>query len=252
MSFNTNIPGHILIGDDNIVFGTAMLGNDFGQIATCNLQRTGNKVEVENNAGGLRAVIIANPGFELDLEVQFSSDVEVPAMGDPIVFPLAGVQGRVMEGASIKWSAKGTRMLSFKASYWDSMGTPVTVDGVTTYTMPAYTVAPDGTTTTIGTAVTLPTLSGLSLSTGMLAPVFNAAVTAYAAAVSNATATITVTPTLTNPTGAVTVDGIPVASGSASGAVALNVGINHIYVTAFTPDGSIENTYTVTVTRAAA
>lgn len=145
MGFNTNIPGHVLIGDEEIIFGTASLGDDFGEILKCNLERTGKQIEIENNRNGLRALILANPGFALDMEVTFDATVEPPAMGDPIVFPYAGVIGRVLEGAKISWGSKEQRKLSFKAAHWDSMAV---VDG-DTLTNPAYSVALDGTATPI-------------------------------------------------------------------------------------------------------
>jgi hypothetical protein len=123
MSFNTNIPGHMLLGDEDIIFGTAMLGTEYGEIISCSLTRPGSEIEIENNRGGLRAVILANPHFELQLEATFDQQVEPPAMGESIVFPYAGVIGRVMPGAEITWSNRGSRMLKFTAKHWDSMAT---------------------------------------------------------------------------------------------------------------------------------
>lgn len=145
MSFNTNIPGHILLGDENIIFGTAMLGQAFGEIMKCDLERTGKTIEIENNRNGIRAVILSNPGFKLALEVTFDASVAPPAMGDPITFPYAGVIGRVMPGAKIVWSSGSQRKLSFEAAHWDSMA----VSNGTTLTNPAYSVALNGTTTPI-------------------------------------------------------------------------------------------------------
>jgi hypothetical protein len=148
MSFNTNIPNHVLIGDDDIIFGTSMLGDDFGQIKKCDLERTGKEIEIENNRGSLRAVILTNPGFALDLEVEFDSSVQPPAFGDPITFPYAGVIGRVMPGAKISWEAGGSRTLSFKAAHWDSMAVPTVPNG-NILTNPAVRVAINGTSTPI-------------------------------------------------------------------------------------------------------
>lgn len=145
MPFETNIPGHILIGDEDVIFGTAMLGDDFGEIRKCDLERTGKETEVENNRGGFRAYILSNPGFALDLEVEFDAQVEPPAIGDPIVFPYAEVEGRVLTGAKISWTSNGTRKLTFKAAHWDAMA----VDVGGTLTNPAYSVAVDGSTTAI-------------------------------------------------------------------------------------------------------
>ena len=145
MGFNTNIPGHVLIGDEDIIFGTASLGDEFGEINKCDLERTGKQIEVENNRLGLRALIIANPGFALDLEVTFDAGVSPPGIGDPILFPYADVVGRVLEGAKIMWEKGTQRKLSFKAAHWDSMA--ITAGGH--LTNPAYLVALDGSTTPI-------------------------------------------------------------------------------------------------------
>jgi gliding motility-associated-like protein len=95
------------------------------------------------------------------------------------------------------------------------------------------------------------TLSNLTLSSGTLTPVFNGAITAYTAGVTNATTSITVTPTTTDPTAAVTVNGTPVLSGTASGAIPLVIGPNTITVIVTAQDGVTSSVYTITVNRAA-
>ncbi len=114
-------------------------------------------------------------------------------------------------------------------------------DGVTKGT---YTV------TVTRAASAVATLSNLTLSSGSLAPNFASSVTSYAASVTNATASITLTPTLTDPSSTVTVNGTPVASGSASGQIPLVVGPNTIVIIVTAQDGITKNTYTVTVSRA--
>src|SRR5262245_11016432 len=94
-------------------------------------------------------------------------------------------------------------------------------------------------------------LSALSMSVGTLSPAFSSATTAYSASVSNATSSITVTPTVADATATVKVNGVTVASGSASAAQNLIVGANPISVVVTAGDASTTKTYTVTVTRAA-
>ena len=94
-------------------------------------------------------------------------------------------------------------------------------------------------------------LSNISLSAGTLSPLFAAATTAYTASVPNTTTSITLTPTVTNASATIMVNGAAVTSGSASGAIALNVGPNTITTTVTAPDGTTTRTYTVTVTRVA-
>ena len=94
-------------------------------------------------------------------------------------------------------------------------------------------------------------LSGLALSAGALVPGFTPAGTTYGISVANSTASTTVTPTATTPGATVTVNGVTVASGAASGAIALNVGANTITTVVTALDGVSTKTYTATVTRAA-
>lgn len=92
-------------------------------------------------------------------------------------------------------------------------------------------------------------LSGLTLSSGTLAPAFQASTTSYTASVPFAVNSVTVTPAASAST-TITVNGTAVASGSASAPVALNVGANAITVVA-SAAGATSRTYTVTVTRQA-
>ena len=92
----------------------------------------------------------------------------------------------------------------------------------------------------------------LVLGGGTLSPAFAPGTTAYAASVGNATASVTVTPTLADPAATVSVNGVAVASGSPSGAIALAIGANTISVVVTGRDGTTTRTYTVIVTRAKA
>lgn len=85
-----------------------------------------------------------------------------------------------------------------------------------------------------------------------LSPSFASGTTAYTASVTNGVSSVTVTPTTTAAGASVTVNGVTVTSGTASGAVALNVGSNVLTVVVTASDPSFFETYTVTVTRAAA
>lgn len=71
----------------------------------------------------------------------------------------------------------------------------------------------------------------------------------YTATVSNSVSSVKVTPLAQDPTSTIKVNGVTVASGTASAAIPLNVGDNTIttVVTAF--DGSSTRTYSITITR---
>ena len=93
-------------------------------------------------------------------------------------------------------------------------------------------------------------LSSLVPSAGTLAPAFSASTTSYAASVPNATTSITVTPTVAFLTATVKVNGVTVASGSASGAISLSVGTNTITTVVTAQDGITTKSYSIVVTRA--
>ncbi|MEY3896593.1 MAG: hypothetical protein RLZZ214_2113 [Verrucomicrobiota bacterium] len=115
--------------------------------------------------------------------------------------------------------------------------------------------APDGTTTSTYTITVtrvpsaVASLAGLTLSSGSLSPVFSTATQVYAASVSNATTSITITPTVTDTAATLKVNGVTVASGSASASIPLTVGTNTISTVITAPDGTTTSTYTITVTR---
>nr|WP_294942133.1 cadherin-like beta sandwich domain-containing protein [uncultured Mucilaginibacter sp.] len=95
-------------------------------------------------------------------------------------------------------------------------------------------------------------LSKLTLSAGTLSPAFTAGSTSYTASVSNATTTIKVTPTAANANAYIKVNGITVATGTASPAIPLAVGPNTISTVVVSQDSSKTRTYAVTITRAPA
>ena len=95
-------------------------------------------------------------------------------------------------------------------------------------------------------------LSNLVSSVG-LAPTFETGITSYTASVPYATSTMTVTPTVADPLSMIKVNDSPVASGSRSGTIDLDVGAT-VITTVVTPQDpmTLPRTYTLTVTRAAA
>jgi gliding motility-associated-like protein len=93
-------------------------------------------------------------------------------------------------------------------------------------------------------------LGNLHLAGITLSPTFAAATTNYAASVANGVASTTVTPTTSVSVSTVTVNGVSVASGTASGSIPLDVGTNTITTVVTAEDGVTTKTYTVVVTRA--
>ncbi|MEO4001766.1 putative Ig domain-containing protein [Mesorhizobium sp. CAU 1732] len=94
-------------------------------------------------------------------------------------------------------------------------------------------------------------LSGLAPSISALSPAFSAGTLAYTLAVANSVETLALTPTAADPSATIAVNGQTIASGTASPAIVLNVGVTTIVVVVTAQDGSTTQTYTITVNRAA-
>ncbi|WP_028548043.1 cadherin-like beta sandwich domain-containing protein [Paenibacillus sp. UNC451MF] len=91
-------------------------------------------------------------------------------------------------------------------------------------------------------------LSSLTLSNGTLSPVFASGTTAYSANVATAVSSITVTANIYDKNATMTVNGSPVISGQASGAINLQIGSNTINVVVTAQDGTTK-TYSIIVSR---
>ena len=94
-------------------------------------------------------------------------------------------------------------------------------------------------------------LAGLQLSDGVLSPAFAASTFSYSTTVADKVTSITVTPTTWDINASVTVNGLLVASGSASNAINLNLGSNTISIVVTAQDGATTNDYSIIVTREA-
>jgi gliding motility-associated-like protein len=131
-------------------------------------------------------------------------------------------------------------------------GTPTVASPATLYTISAYNVG-GGSSAVISLSVAPSqnaSLSALTLSSGLISPVFAATKTTYTASVPNSATSITITPTVTGPGATIMVNGTSVVSGTASGSIPLSVGNNIITTTITAQDGTTTQTYTVTVARA--
>jgi hypothetical protein len=135
MSLPATYPGYLVIAEDpqNIMFGTVQVGDDFGQAKSATVKRTADKEELVANSGNLRAVILKNPRFELDLETLFTLDVEPPGIGERIMFPLVDVIGHILD-VEVQWEDSKGRGLKITATSWDVFGGNATAqhyDGTT-------------------------------------------------------------------------------------------------------------------------
>ncbi|RFZ85739.1 hypothetical protein DYU05_09125 [Mucilaginibacter terrenus] len=94
-------------------------------------------------------------------------------------------------------------------------------------------------------------LVSLTPSEGTLSPSFNTNGLSYQVLVKNDVSTINLTPVTSNQLATVTVNGVPVASGSASQDIVLTDGENQIFVVVIAENGKSRKTYSVTVNRGA-
>ena len=92
-------------------------------------------------------------------------------------------------------------------------------------------------------------LARLSLDAAALNPPFDGAITNYSVTVPYETNSVTVTPIAVKASAAITVNGSPVVSGSASGNIPVAVGSNTITVVFTAPGGSLTKTYFIFVNR---
>ncbi|MFC6244961.1 MBG domain-containing protein [Flavobacterium psychroterrae] len=117
-------------------------------------------------------------------------------------------------------------------------------------------IGEDGTTTKTYTinivreGADIATLSNLVISSGILNPVFESDVSNYNTVVKYNVNSITVTPTVTDPGSTVTINGLPVSSGTASAPIILTSGDNSIETIVTAQDGITKQTYTVVVHKA--
>lgn len=141
MSLTTRFPGEVIIADspENVVFGTCMLGSTYGSVESASVKRNADLEEIKKCGGALLAAIAHNAHFELTMECLYTADVDPPGIGDLITFPIAGVQGRVLPGAEIKWEKAGQRMLSITAKSWDALSTNSGAGAAKSYDGTTYT-----------------------------------------------------------------------------------------------------------------
>lgn len=141
MSFTTRYAGQIIIAESpaDIVFGTVMLGDTYGQVISASVVRDADIEELQA-AGSVYAVLMNNPNFQFKFKTSFRNDVDPPSLAELITFPFAGISGRVLPPITVDWEEKGHRGLSIEAKSWDKFaavnaggGNAYTFDG-TVYT----------------------------------------------------------------------------------------------------------------------
>lgn len=166
-----------------------------------------------------------------------------------------GGASRIRKIALAGYTLKGTlpQGLTFDSTTGTISGTVSNQFTTVTDTVTAFNTSGFSTTTitfTYQQVSSVATLINLVPSVGSLNPAFVDTTYNYVDSVSNATKTITLTPTATDTTATITVNGVPVVSGTASGQIPLAVGPNIITTVVTAQDGVTTDTYIVNVIRA--
>jgi hypothetical protein len=94
-------------------------------------------------------------------------------------------------------------------------------------------------------------LAGLTANAEGLSPAFSSAVTSYTLTVPYNTTLLTLTPVTADATASLNVNGTPVASGTSTAPIPLQVGVNTVQAVVTAQDGATALVYTVSVTRTA-
>ncbi len=142
----------------------------------------------------------------------------------------------------------------FTYSWSPSGGTGATANNLTAGTYTVIVTDDNGCNITRSYTITQPAVSANSnlstfeISSGTISPTFATGTSTYSTSVTNSVNSITVIPTTSDSYAAVTVNGVAVASGSASQAIALTTGSNTITTVVTAQDGTTK-TYNLTVKR---
>jgi hypothetical protein len=111
-----------LIGDtDNILYGVCEVSDGYGEVVSCNLDETADPKMWENCNGNTKLVLLANERYELELEVEFDTEIGRPGLGDSIAFPDVGVSGQVLKTSTV-WQRTDRKRLKISATHWKTIG----------------------------------------------------------------------------------------------------------------------------------
>jgi hypothetical protein len=118
------------IGNAAVSFGTVEIAQTFGQVESASLERALEELGIPDNFGGFQAYLLINPGYVLQFSAIFPTTAELPADGEPIAFPLAGVTGNITTW-TLNWEQKGVRKITVHAKQWASLGSNPAVGTLT-------------------------------------------------------------------------------------------------------------------------
>lgn len=234
--------------------GGAWLGYnlDLSQVTGIAVDVTGNVYTT--NTGGAIYMIPANGHPARTLVTDFTSGYGLALDGAGNIYAAQNqTPGRIVKFQLCSYSISPALPpgLTFDNTTGIISGAPTTTSALTPYTITAYNEA-GKTSTIVNIAVDDHSLSNLTISAGTLTPTFASNALNYTANVTNAVSSIQVTPTATDASAIIKVNGVIVASGSASAAIPLHTNANTIKVAVSSVDGGSAQTYTIVVNRAKA
>ena len=109
-----------------IDYGVCEFPTTFGEVVSGSVKLTCDKQEWENCRGNVKLILLRNQRYEMQLEVEFDSALDLPALGDDIAFPFWEVTGQVLD-AEIKGSRTERIRMSINATHWIELGSSPTV-----------------------------------------------------------------------------------------------------------------------------
>lgn len=98
----------------------------FGNVRNAKLGRKADQEQIEDCFGDLRALLLRNPRYELQLSIVVKSSLTLCELGARLSFPIANMYGNVLDW-DLAWQSKGLKMLDMNASRWDALGDNPTV-----------------------------------------------------------------------------------------------------------------------------
>lgn len=98
----------------------------FGNVKTAKLGRKADQEQIEDCNGDLRALLLRNPRYELQLSIVVKKTLVLAELGSRLSFPIANMYGNILDW-DLGWQSKGLKSLDMNASRWDSLGDSPTV-----------------------------------------------------------------------------------------------------------------------------
>lgn len=124
MSYKDKIETTKVISDGPLtgLYGTAMLGNTWGEITGADLAQSAEVTEIKVGKK-IVAIEIAGGKHTLNLTIKLTKDTEPPGIGDIIQFPLEAMQGRVTGEAKLAFSDADFATYTCAATSWHDIKT---------------------------------------------------------------------------------------------------------------------------------